>query len=88
MPNWNGAILNPGYLKNKKMHALQPKHSLLKKQEVDKLLEKFNISLAQLPKIKITDASLPEGANIGDIIKIDRKDENGETAVFYRVVVV
>jgi len=70
------------------MHILQPKHTLLKKDEVHKLLEKFNISLPQLPKIKVTDAALPQGANLGDVIKIERKDENGDLCIFYRVVAI
>ena len=42
------------------MHVLQPKHTKLKAEEVDKLLLDLNISLTQLPKIKITDpAHLP-----------------------------
>lgn len=69
------------------MHVLQPKHTLLKKQEVDNLLEEFNISLAQLPKIRIVDPAIPEGANIGDVIKIERK-EDGQINAFYRVVVI
>lgn len=68
-------------------HILQPKHTILKQKEVEELLEKYNISLTQLPKIKITDAAIPEGANVGDIIKIERKDEDG-THVYYRVVVL
>lgn len=70
------------------MHILQPKHSILKKEEQKKLLEKYNISLTQLPKIKLTDPALPEGAAIGDIIKIERKDREGDTEIFHRVVVV
>lgn len=69
------------------MHVLQPKHTLLKKDEVDKLLEKYNISLAQLPKIKITDPSLPEGSEVGSVVKIERKEEDA-THEFYRVVIV
>ena len=69
------------------MHVLQPKHTVLKKEEVTKLLEKFNISLAQLPKIKITDPALPEKAGIGDVLKIERKDED-QIHEYYRVVVV
>jgi len=69
------------------MHVLQPKHTLLKKQEVDKLLEEFNISLTQLPKIRIVDPAIPEGTNIGDVIKIERKYED-KINIFYRVVVL
>lgn len=67
------------------MHILQPKHAILKKEEIERLLEKFNISLTQLPKIKITDAALPDNSNVGDIIKIERKEED-KTHFFYRVV--
>jgi DNA-directed RNA polymerase subunit H (RpoH/RPB5) len=64
------------------MHILQPKHTKLSERESDELLKKLNISKAQLPKILSTDAGLPEGCAIGDIIKIDRK-----TGGYYRVVV-
>ena len=69
------------------MHILQPKHSILKKEETEKLLEKFNISITQLPKIKITDPAIPNNAQIGDVIKIERKEEEG-TSAYYRVVVL
>jgi DNA-directed RNA polymerase subunit H len=70
------------------MHVLQPKHTILKKDEVDKLLKQYNISLTQLPKIKITDPALPDGSNVGDVIKIERKDHEGMDSVYYRIVVV
>ena len=69
------------------MHILQPKHTKLKLQEVEKLLSDLNISLAQLPKIKITDPALPEKCEIGEIIKID-SEEDGYSRVYYRVVAV
>ena len=68
------------------MHILQPKHTKLKTEEVKKLLETYNLSLSQLPKIKITDASMPEGSAIGDVIKIERKEEE-KIYIYYRVVV-
>ncbi len=69
------------------MHVLHPKHTKLKKEEVDKLLLKLNISLIQLPKIKITDPGLLEGSEIGDIIKIERIIDN-KIIIYYRVVAV
>ena len=69
------------------MHILQPKQTKLKPEEVDKLLSTFNISLAQLPKIKITDPTLPEDCEISQVIKIERISE-GKTTVYYRVVSV
>lgn len=56
------------------MHILQPKHTKLKEKEAQELLEKFNISKAQLPKILSNDPALPEGCVVGDIVKIDRKE--------------
>jgi DNA-directed RNA polymerase subunit H (RpoH/RPB5) len=64
------------------MHILQPKHIKINEKEAEELLKKLNISKAQLPKIFSTDAGLPEGCNVGDIIKIERK-----SGVYYRVVV-
>ena len=71
----------------RKMHVLQPRHTILKKPEVEKLLTDLNISLTQLPKIKIDDAALPEGSSVGDVIKIERKEED-KTNIFYRIVVI
>ena len=68
------------------MHILQPKHSKLSEKESEKLLLKLNISKAQLPKILSTDPALPEGCVVGDIIIIERKEEN-KVNLYYRVVV-
>ncbi|MFA7708047.1 MAG: DNA-directed RNA polymerase subunit RpoH/Rpb5 C-terminal domain-containing protein [Candidatus Pacearchaeota archaeon] len=68
------------------MHTLQPKQTKLKSEEADKLLVTLNISLAQLPKVKITDPTLPENCNISDIIKVERASEDGKPAIYYRVV--
>ena len=68
------------------MHALQPKHSKLKPEEVKHLVEKYNISVTQLPRIKSTDACLPEGCVPGEVIKVERKMED-KVNFYYRVVV-
>ncbi|OYT36858.1 DNA-directed RNA polymerase subunit H [Candidatus Pacearchaeota archaeon ex4484_71] len=68
------------------MHILQPKHIKLSEKESEEILKKFNISKAQLPKIFLSDAALPEGCEVGDIIKIERKDEEG-ISPYFRVVV-
>ena len=64
------------------MHVLQPKHVKLSPSEITKLLDEFNIALAQLPKISVKDAAVPEGCEKGDVVKILRADE-----VYYRVVI-
>ena len=68
------------------MHILQPKHTKLNEKEVGELLNSFNISKAQLPKIFLNDPAVPEGCEIGDVIKIERKEEN-QTPIYYRVIV-
>ncbi|MEK6914381.1 MAG: DNA-directed RNA polymerase subunit RpoH/Rpb5 C-terminal domain-containing protein [Nanoarchaeota archaeon] len=70
-----------------KMHALQPKHIKLNQEEVDKLLKELNISTLQLPKIKIIDAALSQDFKVGEIVKIERKDEEtNKIFSYYRVV--
>ena len=64
------------------MHALQPKHTKLNSDEAGKVLKKFNIALAQLPKISKKDPALPEGCETGDVVKISRADEE-----YFRVVI-
>lgn len=68
------------------MHALQPKHIKLKPEEVKHLFEKYNISASQLPRIKSTDAALPQGCVPGEVIKIERKTGD-KLYVYYRAVV-
>jgi len=67
-------------------HILQPKHTKLSKKEGEELLKNLNVSKAQLPKIYADDSGLPEGCEVGDIIKIERKSED-KTSYYYRVVV-
>ncbi|MFH1310872.1 MAG: DNA-directed RNA polymerase subunit RpoH/Rpb5 C-terminal domain-containing protein [Nanoarchaeota archaeon] len=68
------------------MHILQPKHIKLKEKEIKEILEEFNVSKAQLPKILSNDPTLPEGCEVGDVIKIERKDGDN-TPFYYRVVI-
>ncbi len=67
------------------MHALQPKHTKLKPEEVKKLVEKYNITVSQLPKIRLNDPCVPEGTEKGEVLKIERKDGD-KINLYYRVV--
>ncbi len=69
------------------MHTLQPKHTKLKPEEVEQLVKKLNTSISQLPKIKQTDACVPEGCARGDIIRIERKISDGKIREYFRVVI-
>jgi len=68
------------------MHILQSKHIKLSQKDSNELLNKLNISKSQLPKILSSDPALPEVCQIGDIIKIERKEDE-KNFVFFRVVV-
>lgn len=68
------------------MHILQPKHIKTNEKEAQEILKKYNISKSQLPKILLTDSALPEGCEVGDIIKIERV-EDGKVNLYFRVVV-
>ncbi|MBI3622576.1 DNA-directed RNA polymerase subunit H [Candidatus Pacearchaeota archaeon] len=67
-------------------HILQPKHVKLSEKESEEFTKKLNISKAQLPKILLTDPALPEGCEVGNIIKIERKLDD-KIVLYYRVVV-
>jgi DNA-directed RNA polymerase subunit H (RpoH/RPB5) len=67
---------------------LVPKHDLLSEEEKNQLLQKLNISLRQLPRIKSNDAVVKSiGGKRGDVIKITRKSPVAGEYYYYRVVV-
>ena len=69
-------------------HEFVPKHIKLNEKESEQLLNKYNISKKQLPKILKNDAVIKDlELKSGDIIKIIRKSETAGEAVYYRVVV-
>lgn len=68
------------------MHILQPRHTKLNEKEAEELLMELNISKSQLPKIFVNDAGLNQECEVGDIIKIERK-EGDKINIFYRVVI-
>jgi len=68
------------------MHILQSKHIKLSEKETEELLNKLNVSKAQLPKIFVTDPALPEGCEVGNIIKIEHREED-KINLYFRVVV-
>jgi len=68
------------------MHTLQPKQTKLSEEESKKILNSLNVSKAQLPKILLNDPAMPQGVTVGDVIKIERKEDD-RLNVYYRVVV-
>ncbi|MBI4438689.1 DNA-directed RNA polymerase subunit H [Candidatus Woesearchaeota archaeon] len=71
-----------------KKHALVPKHQKLGEKEKEALLERYSISVSELPKILGKDPALSGlGAKQGDVVRITRASPTSGKAVFYRVVV-
>ena len=71
-----------------KHHVLIPKHLKTSEKEKKMLLEKYNITLRELPKIQITDPAIQKlDVKPGDIVKVVRYTKvTGET-VYYRGVI-
>ena len=68
-------------------HILIPKHVKLAEKEKEKLLEKYNISLKELPRILKSDPAIANlNVNPKDVIKIIRQSPTSGEAVFFRVV--
>ena len=69
-------------------HKLVPKHVLLKPEEAQLILDKYNIRREQLPKIFLKDPCAKSlGAHVGDIIRIDRDSFTAGSTTLYRLVI-
>jgi DNA-directed RNA polymerase subunit H len=68
-------------------HELVPDHSVLDSETLEDVLEEYNIRKTDLPRIKRTDKALPDDAELGDVIRIERNSRTTDQAVVYRLVV-
>ena len=67
-------------------HTFVPKHTLLTVEEKNELVRSLRIQPMQLPHIKRTDAMAKYmGLVKGDVVRIDRKSEITENAIYYRI---
>ena len=68
-------------------HVLIPKHKILTKKEALAILEQFNVSLVQLPRVKLKDPVVKAlGAKVNDIVEIKREGPSGEYLYYRRVI--
>lgn len=68
-------------------HVLVPKHEKISEEQKQALLERYNITIKELPKIDINDPGIRHlDAQPGDIIKITRSSPTAGTTTFYRGV--
>ena len=69
-------------------HESVPNHEIIGEEEIAELIAKYSIEKEQIPKIRIDDPIVLEiGAKIGDVIKITRKSQTAEEALYYRLVI-
>jgi len=67
---------------------LSPKYRVMKPEEVDEILKKFNVVTRDLPKIKLNDPAVKIlNANEGDVLEIIRNSKTAGEAKYYRCVV-
>jgi DNA-directed RNA polymerase subunit H len=69
-------------------HRLVPEHRKMSEDEVEELLERFDIEKENLPRIKENDSALKQkDFEIGDVFEITRESPTaGETTYYRRVV--
>lgn len=69
-------------------HILVPKHIKITAEEIQALLEEYNISISQLPKILKSDVAIKHlNPEVGDVIKIERDSLTSGKSNYYRVVI-
>ena len=70
------------------LHELVPKHYLLTKEETKELLDKFKITVTDLPQMFEKDpVAIAIGAKEGDVVKIVRESETTVKSIdYYRFV--
>jgi DNA-directed RNA polymerase subunit H len=68
-------------------HELVPEHTLLDDEELEEVLDEYDIDRTDLPKIKRLDPATPDGAEVGDVVKIVRNSRTTDRAVVYRLVI-
>ncbi|MFB6077805.1 MAG: DNA-directed RNA polymerase subunit H [Halarchaeum sp.] len=68
-------------------HDLVPEHTVLPEDEVEDVLEEYDVERTSLPKLKRRDPALPDDAEPGDVVKVVRDSRTTDEAVVYRLVI-
>jgi len=69
-------------------HFLVPQHIRLTDEQKKQMLNRFNISIKQLPMIKVTDPAIKEmNCKVGEVIQVRRNSPTAKETDYYRVVV-
>ena len=69
-------------------HRLVPEHRKMSEDEVEELLERFDIERENIPAIKSNDSALKqEEFEVGDVFEITRDSSTAGQSKYYRRVV-
>ena len=69
-------------------HVLVPKHEIMRKEEAEQVLEKYDCKSIELPLIFVSDPAIVGlGVKPGDMIKITRKSATAGESFYYRYVI-
>ena len=68
-------------------HDLVPDHSVVDEEDLEAVLDEYDIKRTDLPKIKRSDPALPDDAEEGDVVRIVRDSRTTDQAIVYRLVV-
>jgi DNA-directed RNA polymerase subunit H len=69
-------------------HTLVPKHKKLSEKDKKVLLERYRITLNELPRISVKDPAIGKmKLSPGDVVQISRKSPTAGDSVYYRCVV-
>ena len=69
-------------------HSLVPKHTKLGDKDKESLLQHYNVSIRELPKILASDPAISKlNVKAGDIIKVERGSRTAGETIYYRAVV-
>ena len=69
-------------------HRAVPEHRKMTEDEIEEILEKYDASKSDLPKIERTDAALKQmDVEVGDVIEIERDSPTAGKTTYYRRVI-
>ncbi len=69
-------------------HEAVPEHRKLNEEEIEEVLERYDTSKEDLPKIERTDAALKQmDVEVGDVIEIVRESPTAGETTYYRYVI-
>ena len=70
-------------------HRLIPAHRILNEEEKKEVMDKYNITERQFPKILVNDPVAEEiGAKAGDVVEISRNSPTAGKLLYYRLVII